>query len=397
MSHPYKRNSRATHILCYMLRPNLWLCLALVGCATAPARHVSASRRGPLNISIDSSLGRRIDLLVLDSMRARNIPGASIAVLRHDTLIYIAGYGVTRLEKPVAVRPTTIFQIASLTKPFTAMAILMLMEDGAVELDAPASQYVPELPSVYSSLTIRQLLTHTSGISPDMRRANIDEMDLPEFWRRLAERPVGFPPGTKIQYANAGYTVLSIVVERASRIPFEEFLRRRIFEPLGMTSSGYRVPERDDSLHAVGYEPADGRNVAVPHVFSGWGNSGIESTATDLARFAAAIERRELLRASSYDLMFSPGKLASGQPANFTFSGAPTSYGFGWFLTTYLGKVLQTHGGAVAGFSSILDRFPEQGYSIVALSNSKQGTDRLGQADALARTIAGVLGEARRR
>jgi CubicO group peptidase (beta-lactamase class C family) len=181
-------------------------------------------------------------------------------------------------------------------------------------------------------------------------------------------------------------------VERAGGLPFGEFLRRRIFTPLGMTSTGYRMPQRDDSLHAVGYDFVDGRNVAAPHIFSGWGNSGIESTAADLARFAAAIQRRDLLKASSYDLAFTPGKLSNGSPAGFTFSGAPAYYGFGWFLTTYRGRVLQTHGGAIAGFSSILNRFPEQGYSIVVLSNSKQGVDRLGQADALARAIAKVLG-----
>ena len=364
--------------------------LVLILCCGRIAPQSHAVR--PITAAPDIALGRRIDSAITSEMRARSIPGASVAILRHDTLIYIAGYGVTRLDKPAPVRPSTIFQIASLTKPFTAMAVMMLVEDGRIELDAPASRYVSELPAIYSTITVRQLLTHTSGINPDMRLANVDEMALPEFWRRLGERPMSFAPGTSIQYANAGYTVLSVIVERASGLPFGEFLRRRIFAPLGMTSTGYRMPQRDDSMHAVGYDLVDGRNVAAPHIFSGWGNSGIESTAEDLARFAAAIERRDLLKGSSYDLVFTPGKLANGNPAGFTFSGAPAYYGFGWFLTTYRGRVLHTHGGAIAGFSSILNRFPEQGYSIVVLSNGKQGVDRLGQADALARATATVLG-----
>ena len=307
-------------------------------------------------------------------------------------MIHIAGYGVTRLDKLSPVTPQTVFQIASLTKPFTAMAVLMLVEDGKIELDAPASRYLVELPAAYSSITIRQLLTHTSGIAPDMRRANVDEMEVAEFWRRLAERPASSAPGSTMQYANAGYAVLSFVVERVSGVPFREFLRRRIFAPLGMKNSGYRVPQQNDARHALGYDLTDGRSVEAPHVFSGWGNSGIETTVEDLARWAAAIERGELLSKASYEQMFAPGKLANGAPNSFQFGSASANYGLGWFLLSQNGQRVQTHGGAIAGFSSIVNRVPDAGYTVIVLSNSKQGTDRLGQADGVARAIAALLG-----
>ena len=343
-------------------------------------------------VRLDPRLAPRLDSTVRATLTARQIPGASVAVLQRDTLVHLAGYGVTSLAAPTPVEPQTIFQIASLTKPFTAMAILLLVDEGKLRLDDTASRYLPQLPSVYSAITIRQLLTHTSGIAPDMRRANVDEMDLAEFWKRLGERPASAAPGTTIQYANAGYTLLSFIVEAVSGMEFGAFLDARIFRPLGMRSSAYRMPQRRDARHALGYDLVEGRNVEAPHVFSGWGNSGIETTAHDLARFAVAIERRELLSAASYEQMFAPGRLGTGVPAGFTFGEAGAHYGLGWFLTTYRGRTLHTHGGAIAGFSSILNRFPDDGYSIVVLSNGKQGVDRLGQADGIARAVAMVLG-----
>ena len=325
-------------------------------------------------------------------MVARKVPGASVAVLRHDTLVHLAGYGVARLGNPAPVTQRTIFQIASLTKPFTAMAVLLLVEEGKLKLDDPASRHVARLPAAYSAITVRQLLTHTSGIHPDVRQANIDEMEIDEFWRRLEERPVSSAPGMSMQYANTGYAVLSFVVEAVSGMEFGAFLRERIFQPLGMNGSMYRRPRQFDSGHAVGYDLVEGGNVEAPHVFSGWGNSGIETAAQDLAKFAAALERRELLSGASYRQMFAPGTLASGMPAGFTFGGARAHYGFGWFLTSHGGRTLHTHGGAIAGFSSILNRFPDDGYAIVVLSNGKQGADRLGQADGIARAVAAVLG-----
>ena len=368
------------------------LALASAACtaATIPARRAPTSR-APIHAPY-SALSRSIDSVVRAAIATRNIPGVSVAVLRRDTVIHTAGYGLARIDRPVPVTPHTVFQIASLTKPFTAMAVLMLVDEGKIQLDAPASRYLAELPGMYSSITIRQLLTHTSGIAPDMRRANVDEMELAEFWRRLGERPPSAAPGAAIQYANTGYAVLSFVVERVSGIPFGEFLRRRIFAPLAMTHSSYRVPQQNDAAHARGYDLVDGRSVEAPHVFSGWGNSGIETTAEDLSHWAAAIERRELLSKASYEQMFAPGKLASGAPNSFRFGSASATYGFGWFLLEENGRRVQTHGGAIAGFSSIVNRYPDAGYTIIVLSNSKQGSDRLGQADGVARAIAPVLG-----
>jgi CubicO group peptidase (beta-lactamase class C family) len=363
----------------------------LAGCApgiNASAPHVAAA---PV-VRADTQLGRRIDSIVNAVVASRQIPGAAIAVLRHDTLVHAAGYGVANIATRAPVTTETVFQIASMTKVFTAMAILMLVDDGKVTLDDRAARYLPWLPAKYSGITVRQLLTHTSGVNPDMRTANIDEIDIAEFKRRLEARPVSFAPGTNVQYANTGFILLSLIVEEASGEEFGRFLQRRIFSPLGMRSTGYRVPQHNDARHARGYELADGRLIEAPHVFSGWGNSGIETNVLDIARFAVALERRALLRSSTYDLMYTPGRLANDSLPKFTSNGVPTLFGLAWFLQSYRGVELINHGGAVAGFSSVLNRFVHAGWTIIVLSNGKQGTDRRAQADAIARAVADVVG-----
>jgi CubicO group peptidase (beta-lactamase class C family) len=334
----------------------------------------------------------RIDGVVNRMLASRNIPGASVAIVHGDRLVFARGYGIADRERGSKVTERTIFQLASTTKPFTAMCVLMLADEKKLELDAPAARYLSWLPPKYATITIRQLLTHTSGVARDLRRENIDEFSAEEFQRRLEAAPVSFPPGAKWEYANTGYSLLSFIVEAVAKQPFAEVLGARIFAPLQMTSTAYRAAEKPDDIHAVGYDMADGKLVRAPHAFSGFGNSGIESSAVDVAKWAIALQHRRLLSEASYEAMFSPGTLANGKPATFDFRNAPTGYGFGWFITIWRGTRLLTHGGAVAGFSSIVDRYPDAGWTIIVLSNGKQGADRLGQAEALSHAIASELG-----
>ncbi|MFN2635442.1 MAG: serine hydrolase domain-containing protein [Gemmatimonadaceae bacterium] len=372
------------------------LLMLAVGLAipTACQRATAVRQARPSPAPLKEQVAGRIDSAIARAMRERDIPGASLAVLCGDGVVLLRGYGTADRERGTLVTPETIFQIASLTKPFTAMAILLLVEAGTVDLDAPADRYLGWLPGRYGAVTVRQLLQHTSGVAPDVRRANVDEMSESEFRQRFLDSPASFPPGTRWQYANTGYTLLSQIVERVSGEPFGQFLERRIFAPLAMRSTGYRVPEQSDARHAVGYDLVDGVLRRAPHVFSGWGNSGIETTAADLARWASAIHRGALLPASSYRIMFSPGRLAADTVLNFPFRDGRAAYGFGWFLMRYQGEPLISHGGAIAGFSSVLDRLPTRGWTVLVLSNGKQGVDRQGQAEAIAGVVLGELNTA---
>jgi CubicO group peptidase (beta-lactamase class C family) len=286
------------------------------------------------------------------------------------------------LEKHTPVTAETVFQLASTTKPFTAAVIMRLVEEKKLSLDERLKRYLGWLPKQYEAITIRQLLTHTSGVRRDLRRENIDEFSIDEFKRRLEASEAAFPPGTKWEYSNTGYTLLALAAEEVTGKSFGQLLREQIFEPLGMASADYRVNEARPN-DAVGYELVNGEQKRMPRVFSGWGNSGIQANVLDVARWVVSLSKRSLLLRQSYEAMEAPARFADGAEARFEFGGEKNaSYGLGWFLTSYRGRKLVTHGGAIAGFSSEVNRF--DGLSIIVLCNGKQGADRRGQADAIA-------------
>ena len=330
----------------------------------------------------------RVDSAVRSVMRERDVPGVAIALLRGDSLVLARGYGAAEVERGTPVTERTVFQLGSTTKPFTAMAVLLLADAGRIDLDARAAAYLPWIRERYPEVTVRQLLAHTGGAHTDVRRANVDEIPMAEFRRRFLAAPPRSAPGTRWEYSNAGYTLLALIVEAVAGVSFGVFVESRIFRPLGMADSGYRVPRQQGESHARGYDWIDGAYRPAPHVFSGWGNSGIESSARDLARWGAALERGELLSPRSYRLMFGRPELRAGVPLSFAFRDDPdASYGLGWFLTRGRGVPVQTHGGAIAGFSSVVTRVPEHRMTIVVLSNAKDRGDLVGQADVVARAI----------
>lgn len=309
-------------------------------------------------------------------------PGAAVALVKGKQSQFYT-FGVERLGDGRPVTRDTVFQIASLTKPFTAIVILRLAEQHALTIDDRASKWLTWLPKRYDDVTIRQLLTHTSGVPRDLRRANVDEFSIAEFRNRLASAERSFPAGSQWEYSNTGYILLSLVAESASGRDFSELLRGGIFLPLEMRNSAYRAPLRAGPGRALGYDWSDGKWVPAPPVYSGFGNSGIETTVADLARFASALQERRLLSAGSYAIMLTPARLASGQTVGFDFRGAKASYGFGWFLTQTCGTPVAIHGGTIAGFSSNLSWATEKRLSVIALSNGKSSEDRIGVADKL--------------
>lgn len=335
-----------------------------------------------VEVRTDKAIEQMADSLVPELLRERKIPGAAVAVLSRDTVVFAKGYGYADLEKRTPVTTQTVFQLASTTKPFAAAVIMRLVEESRMSLDEPLKRYLAWLPKQYQAVTIRQLLTHTSGVRHDLRRENIDEFSIDEFKRRLEVSEAAFPPGTKWQYSNTGYTLLALAAEEIAGKSFGQLLHQQIFKPLRMASADYRVGETRPN-DAVGYELVNGELQRMPRVFSGWGNSGIQADVLDVARWVLSLSKRSLLPRASYEAMETPARLGDGSEVQFEFAGEKkASYGLGWFLTNYRGRKLVTHGGAIAGFSSEVNRF--DGLSIVVLSNGKQGVDRRGQADAIA-------------
>src|SRR5262249_11947498 len=152
------------------------------------------------------------------------------------------GYGYANIEQALSAAPTTIYQIGSTTKPLTATAIMVLVDRGLISLDERVQKYLPKLPVQYSEITIRQLLTHTSGLNRDLRTGNTDDFTLEEFWKRLALAPVSFKPGDRWEYSNTGYILLGMIIESVTKKPYGEFLNESIFTPVGMKETEYLTP-----------------------------------------------------------------------------------------------------------------------------------------------------------
>lgn len=331
-----------------------------------------------------------IDEVVREQMVKRHIPGISVAVLQSGKVVLMKGYGLANIEQSIQAALKTKYQIASTTKPFTATAIMMLVESGKISLDEKAAKYLFRLRAQYSEVTVRQLLTHTSGVNRDLRTGNTDDFTVKEFWERLASAPESFKPGERWEYSNTGYILLGMIIESVTKKTFGEFLNERIFKPLGMTDTEYLEQPGKSKNRAIGYDWVENTFRPSPYFSGGFGAGGLVSTVSDLAKWDAALNSEKLIKRSSLEQMWTPAKLSDGKTVNFDFRGQQSSYGFGWFLTVYRGRKIITHGGTVSGFSSQIMRFIDDKITIIVNSNSKSGADRIGHAEVLAQSIADI-------
>ncbi len=327
-----------------------------------------------------------VDLTVRTTMKELGIPGAAVAVIQSSKPVLVKGYGWSDVAKHTPVEPNTQFQIASLTKPFTAIGVLRLVEQGKIGLRDAASKYLPWLPAQYRQITIEQLLTHTSGIAADMRTSNGDDFSLSDFRDRISASKPAFEPGARWQYANSGYILLSMILEEVSKKPLATYLENEVFRPAGMWDTTLAVP--GGKLPFTGYESAD---KPAPYFSGGFGAGAGVSTINDLVAWSGSMARGGLLRPETAKLALTPANDNAGKPITFDFRDAPTGYGYGWFLTSFKGHRLQTHGGVLSGFSSTVDRYPDDDLTIIVLCNAKAGADRIGYAEVICRRVADKL------
>jgi CubicO group peptidase (beta-lactamase class C family) len=277
-----------------------------------------------------------------------DVPGASLLVVRDGRAVVRRAYGFANLEERVRATPGTNYRLASVTKQFTAAAILTLVEDGKLRLDDRARQWLPSLPAATDGVTIHQLLTHTSGlidyedVIPPDTTAQLHDADV----LRLLESQdrTYFAPGTSYRYSNSGYALLALIVERASGMPFATFLHERIFEPLGMHDTGTStVPDR-----AFGYTDNERTDQSLTSAVLGDG--GVYSNIDDLQKWDAALYDER------FRVAFTP----------YTKTDDPeVQYGFGWRIT---GETLW-HSGETVGFRNVIVRYPRRRLSVVILTN----------------------------
>ena len=290
-------------------------------------------------------------------------PGASLLVLRDGTPVMRRGYGLADLEGAAAAMPATNYRLASITKQFTAAAILLLVQDGRLRLDDPLREWLPSLPATADRVTIRHLLTHSSGV-PDyedlMQAETTGQLHDADVLALLEQHPGSyFAPGTGYRYSNSGYALLALVVERASRQSFQSFLHQRIFAPLAMHHTiAYVRGGPSVANRAYGYSWTEGqwRRTDQSPTSAVLGDGGIYSSIDDLARWDAALYDDRLLSAASRRLAFSP---------HVETDEAGVAYGFGWRVSD--GSVW--HSGESIGFRNVLLRYPAQRLTVIILSN----------------------------
>lgn len=290
-------------------------------------------------------------------------PGASVLVLRDGLPIFRRAYGLSNLEAKTRATPATNYRLASMTKQFTAAAILLLAEDKRLSLDDPVRKWLPTLPSAANDITIRHLLTHTSGLIDyeDLMAEDTSQQLHDADVLRLLESAnrTYFPPGTAYRYSNSGYALLALIVGRASSTDFASFLRDRIFRPLHMQATvAFEEGISNVTDRAYGYSLVNGAWQRTDQSLTSavLGDGGIYSSIDDLAKWDAALYDERLLRAASLRSAFTPAT-PTDDPA--------VQYGFGWRIT---GESLW-HSGETVGFRNCIVRFPGHRLTVVALTN----------------------------
>lgn len=295
-----------------------------------------------------------------------NVPGASVLVVQDGRAVVRKSYGLADLEEQTPATPSTNYRLASVTKQFTAAAILLLAQDGKLTLDDRIRPWLPSLPTAADAITIRHLLTHTSGlidyedVIPEGTTAQLLDRDVLKLLE--SQNTTYFAPGSDYRYSNSGYALLALIVERASGQTFATFLRDRIFAPLGMTNSvAYEEGVSTVSNRAYGYSRENGVWTRTDQSTTSavLGDGGIYSSIDDLARWDAALYVDRLLSDESRRMAFSPSTKTDE---------AGVDYGFGWRIT---GDTLW-HSGETIGFRNVIVRNPARRLTVVVLTNRNE-------------------------
>jgi len=315
------------------------------------------------------------DFRFVDSLFAAytgsDVPGASVVVIRDGEVIVRRAYGMADLERRVSATPETDYRLASVSKQFTAMAVMLLAKDGKLRYDQPVRDFLPELPAATRAVTVRHMLNHTSGLwdyedlVPESRTTQLDDRDVVSLLG--SKDSLYFSAGSEYRYSNSGYVLLGMIVARVSGMTLPQFLRARIFEPLGMHASVAHV-EGSDTVprRAFGYSPSGGTFVQTDQSVTSatLGDGGIYTNIDDLTSWDQALERNTLVDSATMRLATTPPQLPAG---------AATEYGFGWFIDRYRGERRWRHTGETSGFRNAILRFPERRLTIVILTNRSSG------------------------
>ncbi len=319
-------------------------------------------------VALTDSVSRWVDSIFAPYAKTTS-PGCAVGVVQKGTLVLAKGYGMADLEHSSPIGPDTRFYLASISKQFTAMSILLLAQDGRLSLDDSIQQWVPEVPSYGSKITLRHLLQHTSGLRDYFTLLALSgwppdgQLTEPQFLALVArQKNLNFNPGDEFLYSNTGYALLAIVVKRVSGKTLREYAAEHIFKPLGMSNTMFRddhtmlVPQR-----AVGYQLVGSTlHVSQPQ-FDVVGDGGVYSTVEDLAKWDANFKTGKVGGKQAISLLQTPGRLNDGQPIPYALAIS---------VGEFHGLKTLSHSGSYGGYRSTYLRVPDKNVSVITLCNT---------------------------
>lgn len=338
----------------------------------------------------DAERSRQTDAVVEAQRQAQKIPGVSLAVCRDGKIVKATGYGLANVELNVPVTPETIFQTGSVGKQFTAMAVMMLVEEGKIALDDKLTKYIAESPAIWADVSIRESLTHTSGIADyggeeeTMGKGVINfrkDYSEEELLQAFSKMPMDFAPGEKWSYSNTGYVLLGIVIHRVTGKFYGDFLQERVFRPTQMNSTRI-ISEADIVPHrSSGYRLVKGElknQEWVSPSLNTTADGALYTNVLDLAKWDAVLDTKTLVKQSSFDAMWTPVKLNNG---------STYPYGFGWDLAPRNGRRAVSHDGAWQGFTMSIARYLDDRLTVIVMTNLDENNS---QPDKIVEGVAAI-------
>ncbi len=343
------------------MKSRLFLFCCIVQCCYGMAQTSSSRKKAA------------IDSLIHSEMKTQQIPGLSLVVVKNGEIDYVQGYGYANLEHNVPVKPETVFQAGSVGKQFTSFAVMLLVQDGRMSLDDKLTKYFPDAPRGWDSITVRHLLNHTSGFgeySDDFNyRADYTDEGL---YLEIRKRPLLFKAGERQRYSNMGYATLGVIINKVAGKFYGDFLKERVFTPLGMTTA--RIINEADIIpnRAAGYRMVNNEwknQEWVSPTINTTADGSLYVTALDMANWEAGLNAGKLLAKEFYDMMWAPTKLNNGSYEN---------YGFGWSIDSVYGRRILEHNGTWQGFECTIKRFPQEKLAVIVFSNRlRSSTNRI--------------------
>jgi D-alanyl-D-alanine carboxypeptidase len=366
---------RTTRLLGPELSILVLLAIGLAGCGGGGG---SATSSSPQQLV---TLGGLVDPLATAAMKQQNIPGMTVALAMNGTMLYAQAYGDSNIATSSAAQTSTIFEIGSITKQFTASLIMQLQEQGALHVDDSIQSYLPQY-NFPSAITLRMLLNHTSGLAnyttfsqyPGWAANGVSEQTI---LSAVSQTPLLFSPGTQWSYSNSNYFALGAIIEKLTGQSYADNLAQHIFKPLGLTNTYFSVPPSTQS--AIGYT-SNGTNLIpalVCNRSTAFSAGALSSNVLDLVAWDHALTTGQVVSPASFTLMTTP--------VNPSIPGGG-SYGFGLFLRSFAGHPTIWHSGGINGFSAETDVFLDSGLAVVVLTNSDKA-----DPDSIATTIMGSV------